>query len=135
MLTCLQISVLSPDNCWHSLTHTSIWLFHGHLSVIVKERSHGRVWIESRQAFGKVPYGYVLKKQTSDNYRLTLVQELPLMHDVTRAVIPASQEEAQFPSSTTAHDASLSFDLFHCAYSSDRQTPFKDVQSFSSGAS
>ena len=90
---------------------------------------------ESRQAFGKVPYGYMLKKQTSDNYRLTLVQELPLMHDITRAVIPASKKEAQFLSSTTAHDASLSFDLFHCAYSSDRQTPFRDVQSFSSGAS
>ncbi len=89
---------------------------------------------ESRQAFGKVRYGYMLKKQTSNNYRLTLVQELPLMHDVTRAVIPAS-EEAQVLSSTTAHDASLSCDLFHCACSSDRQTRFKDVQSFPSGAS
>jgi len=103
--------------------------------VIVKTFACSSLDFESRQAFGKVRYGCVLKDQTSNNYRLTLVQELPLMHDVTRAVIPASKEEAKFLSSTTAHDASLSCDLFHCAYSSDRQTRFKDVQSFLSGAS
>jgi len=52
--------------------------------------------------------GYVLKKQTSNSYRLTLVEELPFMHEVIRAVTPpASKEKAQFLSSTVANDASL----------------------------
>ncbi len=90
-------------------------------------------WVQT--SIWQSPIWLYSKKQTSNNYRLALVQELPLMHDVTRVVIPASKEEAQFLSSTTAHDASLSCDLFYWAHSSDRQTRFKDVQSFLSGAS
>lgn len=102
-------------------THVSICLFSGHLSVIACSHvwrfwkmswdhcCHG--WPISRAIsflnISKVS-GYVLKKQTSNSYRLTLVEELPLMHEVIRAVTPpALKEKAQFLSSTVANDASL----------------------------
>jgi hypothetical protein len=86
-------------------------LFLGHLTVILKTFACSSLDFESRQVFGKVRYGYVLKHQTNNSYRLTLVQELPLMHDVTRAVISSSKEEAQYLSSTITNDASLCCDF------------------------